>query len=75
VGVGGVDRVGLLLEDEALAPRVVGRRCLLLEKCDLNLIAARLGCFRGDWACVSRGDGSGCPAAGEPRLPLGYKVS
>jgi hypothetical protein len=31
VRVGGTDRVGLLLEDKTLAPRVVGRRRLLVE--------------------------------------------
>jgi hypothetical protein len=31
IEVGGVDRVGLMLEDEALIPRVVGRRRLLAK--------------------------------------------
>jgi hypothetical protein len=59
-----VDRVGLLLEDEALAPQVVGCQSLL------DLIAACLGCLRGDRSFVSHGGGSSHPAAGEPRLPL-----
>jgi hypothetical protein len=70
VRVGGVDRVGLLLKDEALTSQIVGHRHLLLERCALGLITACLGCFGGDQASVSRGDGRSCPAAGETHLPL-----
>jgi hypothetical protein len=56
-------------------PQVVGRRCFLPERCSLGLIAAHLGCFRGDWVCISHGDGSSFPAAGEPRLPLMVHVA
>jgi hypothetical protein len=71
VRVGGVDCVGLLLEDETLAPQVVGRWRLLVGRRALDLVAACLRCLRGDRACVSRGDGSSCPTARELCLPLG----
>jgi hypothetical protein len=71
VRVGGVNRVGLLLEDETVARRVVVHRRLLARSHALNLVATCLRCLRGDRACVSCGDGSSCPATGEPHLPLG----
>jgi hypothetical protein len=38
----GVDHVGLLLEDETLAPRVMGRRRILVGRHALGLITTRL---------------------------------
>jgi hypothetical protein len=70
VGVGGVDRVNLLLEDEALAPQVVGCRRLLAKGRALGLVTACLRCLQGDQSCVSCAGGSSRPAAGELRLPL-----
>jgi hypothetical protein len=72
VGLSQVDRVGLVLEDEALTPRVVGRRHFLPERrLALGLVATCLRCFRGDRVCTTRRGGSSCPAAGQPRPPLG----
>jgi hypothetical protein len=69
--VGGVDRVDLLLEDKALASQIVGcRRLLPKRQPALDLITARLGCFRGDQMGTVRRGGGSCPAAGQPRLSL-----
>jgi hypothetical protein len=70
VRVGGVDRIGLLLEDETLAPRVMGRRRLLARERAFGLVTACLRSPLGDRPCVSHGGGSFRPAAGEPRLLL-----
>jgi hypothetical protein len=66
-----VDRVDLLLEDKALAPQIVGRRRLLPKRQPaLDLITARLGCFRGDQTGTVRRGGGSYPAARQPRLSL-----
>jgi hypothetical protein len=58
------------MEDETVAPRVVGRRRLLTGGRAFGLIVACMRSPRGVRSCVSRGSGSICPSAGEPRLPL-----
>jgi hypothetical protein len=75
IGVGGVDCVGLLLEDETLMLQVVGRQHLLVGRRTFGLVTACLRSPRGDRRCVSRGGGIFHPSAGEPRLPLKVSVS
>jgi hypothetical protein len=61
----------MLLKDEAITCRVMGRRHPLSEgRPTTDLFTASLGCFRGDSLVVCRCSESTRPTAGQPRLPL-----
>jgi hypothetical protein len=69
--MGGVDCTVVLLEDKALACRVVGRCHPVSEgRPTIDLFTASLGCFREDQTVVCHCGEDTHPTAGQPRFPL-----